>query len=495
MANDNSGMLRDKVPTTSQESILALLLYDDVHGGAIASMVTPELFDGEYEEIARRVGRYWAKYNCAPKRQTDELFADIFGDTAEGRSVTYAQLFVHLLELHQSGINVTFLQDTVNRFTRTQRLRHLVVKLAESMRTRGEDALEDADRDMDVYRQQRVDGGSKRRTLFEPEAVLANLSKNSREFTTGIEPLDRGNVVPTRGEMMVLLGTPGTGKSWGLIHFAKQAMLARKKVLYASCEMSADVVAARFYQAILSIPKRRMESVVTGFSYDDGKFAGFTREQVQADFALMDDYALDELTVRMRRFGWIFRNLSIRSYAAGELTPGLLNAAIDNDVAMHDFVPDMVIVDYLGIMDVDKKDMRVSMGRNAINLRGIASSKNIAMVAAQQISREGKKAMDAGQDVDVQHTAEDWSLIGTVDVAITLSKTKLEAELGLMRLLTAKVRGEKAHYSILCTQDYSRGQFALEATRIPSGYGDKLKTFGKVQSSGKEADDDADDPE
>ncbi len=458
----NVVMLHDKVPTSSQESILALLLYDDAHGGTIASMVTPELFDGEYEEIARRVGRYWAKYNCAPKRQTDELFSDVFGEPT-GRDLTYAQLFVHLLELHQNGINVTFLQDTVNRFTRTQRLKHLVVKLAEDVRARGEAALEDADKEMDTYRQQRVDGGSKRRTLFEVEAILASMSKNTKEFTTGIEPLDRGYVVPSRGELMVLLGTPGTGKSWGLVHIAKQAMLARRRVLYATCEMSPDVVATRFYQSILGVPKRRAESMVTSFKMDDGKFAGFDREAVQPEFALMDEYAQTEITVRMRRLEWVFRNLSIRGYAAGELTPGLLNAAIDNDVAMHGFIPDMVIVDYLGIMDVDKKDMRVSMGRNAVSLRGIAQSRGVAMVAAQQISREGKKAMDAGQDVDVQHTAEDWSLIGTTDVAITLSKTKLESELGLMRLLTAKVRGERAHYSVLCTQDYSRGQFALEA--------------------------------
>jgi hypothetical protein len=242
--------------------------------------------------------------------------------------------------------------------------------------------------------------------------------------------------------------------------------------------MSADMVMSRFYQSILGIPRRASESEITRLLLnDDGKIGGFSRERVQVDFALLDSNALTELGVRLRNLGWMFRNIVAIGYAMGELTPAKLEAAIDHEATVHGFVPDMIIVDYLGIMKNDIRDLRNSIGQNAKDLRGLAQRRNIAMVIGQQVSREGEKAEEAGRLVDVQHTAEDWSLIGTSDIALTISHTKVEKALGLMRLLTAKVRSEKSEYTVLCTQDYQRGQFVLEAHRLPSKYKDLQKAF------------------
>lgn len=489
-------MLNDKVARPIQESILALLVWDDKHGGMFARRLEPEVFDGDYEELARRVGRYWATYNRAPRGQIDELFADYFKEET-GRGLTYAQLFTHLLELYQHGLNPQFLFDNVDRFERTQGLKRLTQNIAEAVMARGEEALDDCELEIDTYRRRRIEASGNRRTAFDVEAVLGSLAGVSREFDTGIEPLDRGYVIPARKELMVLLATPGSGKSWSLVHLAKRALLRRRKALYVSCEMTADAVMARFYQSILGVPKRAADSEVTRILLDDGKVGGFTRERVQADFALLDDNAQTEISVRLRNLGWLFRNIVVLGYAANELTPAKLEAAIDHEAAVHGFVPDMVLVDYLGIMKVDNRDMRISMGQNAKELRGLAQRRNIAMVAAQQVSREGKNTEEAGRLIDVQHAAEDWSLIGTADIAITLSRTKLESELGLMRLLTAKVRGEQSQYTVLCTQDYPRGQFVLEAHRLPSKYKDLVKAFGEeIGRAQKEKDgEDLDDPQ
>lgn len=474
-------MLNDKVARPIQESILALLVWDDKNGGMFARRLEPEVFDGDYEELARRVGRHWATYNRAPRGQIDELFTDLAKDKT-GRGQTYSQLFIHLLELFQHGLNPTFLFDQVDKFERTQHLKRLTQNIAAAVSARGEDALDECETWLDDYRRKRVEASGKRRTAFEVDTVLSSLGSINREFDMGIGPLDRGYVIPARGELMALLATPGTGKSWGLVHIAKRALLRRRRVLYASCEMSTDVVMSRFYQSIFAVPKRTADSEVTRLLIEDDKIAGFSRERVQADFALLDSNAPTEVNLRMRNLGWMFKNIVTIGYAMGELTPAKLEAAIDHEATVYGFVPDMVMVDYLGIMKVDIRDIRNSVGQNAKDLRGLAQRRNIAMVIAQQVSREGKKAEDAGQLVDVQHTAEDWSLIGTSDVALTLSRTRLETDLGLIRLLTAKVRGEAAEYITLCTQDYPRGQFALDSHRLPSKYKDLRDAFaGKLE--------------
>mgnify|MGYP001595239919 CR=1 FL=1 len=481
-------MLNDKVDRKLQESILAVLVGDDEEGGKFARRLDPEKFDGDYEEVARRAGRYWATYNRAPKSQIDELFIDIAKDKT-GRGLTYSQLFVHLLMAYQDGINTQFLFDSVDKFERKQDLKRLTQNISQAVQAKEEAALEECDKWIDDYRRQRVEAGGKRRTAFEVDSILGSLGKISREFDTGIGPLDKGYVIPARSELMALLGTSGSGKSWGLVHIAKRALFRRRKVLYVTCEMSPDAVMSRFYQSILAVPKRSSDADVTRFLLDDGKVAGFARERVQADFALLDSNAPTEVSTKLRNLGWMFKNIIVTGYSMGELTPARLEAALDYEATVHSFVPDMVMVDYLGIMKVDTKDMRISMGQNAKDLRGIAQRRNIAMVIAQQISREGKNVEEAGRLVDVQHTAEDWSLIGTADIALTMSRTKLESELGLMRLLTAKVRGEQSQYTVLCTQDYPRGQFVLETYRMPNKYKDLLKAFAQAQEGEATKDD------
>jgi replicative DNA helicase len=482
-------MLSDKVGRPIQESLLALLIYDDKHGGVVARTLSPDVFDGDYADIARRVANYWHTYNKAPKRQVDDIFADIF-TARTGRDITYGDLFVHLLELHDSGINAQFLLDTIHRFTRFQSLRRLLVDSAEKATSLGEDSLEDIDRAIAGYSRAQVDSASSALTLFEYDSILTQLQSRSLEFDTGIRGLDKGHITPARGRLMLMLAPPGVGKTWSLIQIARRAMLRRKRVLFVSCEMAAYEVAGRFYQALLGVSTREAESTVTKLIFEDGKLSGFDTETIKSDFVLMDeDMAHIELAVRISKLEWLFNNLRIREYAPGTLTPDMLEAAIDIDAASTGFIPDMVIVDYLGIMKVDPNNLRITLGHNGIALKGLARKRNVAMITAQQVSREGMKEQKAGKEVDIEHTAEDWSLMGTADTAVTMSQTKVERQLGLMRLFVGKGRQEMARYAVLVTQNYTQGQFAIESHRIPASYTRVLGDFLKDREREQEADD------
>lgn len=482
-------MLSDKVGRPIQESLLALLIYDDQHGGIVAKLVAPEMFDGDYADIARRVGGYWASYNKAPKRQVDDIFADIF-TARTGQDVTYGDLFINLLEIHDAGINAQFVLDSIHKFTRFQNLKRLLVDSAEKAQNLGEDSLEDIDRAIAGYTKTQVDTASTALTLFDYDKVLTELQARSVEFDTGIKELDRGYIVPARGRLLLMLAPPGVGKTWSLIQLARRALLRRKKVLFVSCEMAAYEVAARFYQALLGVSTRDAESVVTRFTFDDGKFAGFEQEKLKSDFTLMDEnHAHIELAVRISRLEGLFGNLRIREYAPGQLTPDMLEAAIDMDASTTGFIPDMVIVDYLGIMKVDPNNLRITLGHNGVMLKGIARKRSVAVVTAQQVSREGVKEQKAGKEIDIEHTAEDWSLMGTADTAVTMSQTKAERSIGLMRLFVGKGRQEMSKFAVLISQNYNQGQFAIDSYRIPAAYSRVLEEFLKDRERAEEADD------
>lgn len=472
-----------------QESLLALLIFDETHGGVVARTLSPDVFDGDYADIARKVGNYWATYNKPPKMQVDDIFADIFTEKT-GRDVTYGDLFVYLMQMYEEGINAQFLLDTIHKFDRFQSLKRLLIESAEVARSMGEASLEQIDRALDDYRRKQVNNASTTLSLLDPEPILRYVQARSVEFDLGIKELDSGYISPARGHLMLLLGTSGVGKSWGLIHVARRALLRRKRVLYVTLEMDAPDVGARFYQAMLGVATRQPESLVTRFVFDDGKFAGFEQEKIRSDFLLLDEgLAHIELGIRIRNFEWMFRNLRIKRFAPGELTPELLEAVIDTEAATTGFMPDMVLIDYVGIMKTDPNNLRITLGHCGVGLRRIAVQRNMAVVTAQQASRQAMTEQKQGKEVDIEHTAEDWSLIATADTALTMSQTKMESALGLVRLLVAKGRTEKGRFTTLVTQDYTRGQFAVESYLLPNKYIKLLDEFNEELDRGKESDD------
>jgi replicative DNA helicase len=494
-------MLSTKLGRPIQESLLALLVYDDQHGGVVARLLSPEQFDGDYADIARRVGDYWRRYNRPPKRQVDDLFADIYTERT-GQDVTYSDLFIHLMEAHQEGINAEFLLDNINRFARFQSLKRLLIDSAEKAQNLGEAAIEDIDNEIDRYRKVKQTLAPPAVTLFEYEDVLAYLTKRSTEFDTGISELDDAFIRPARGAMVLFIGPTGTGKSWALIQMAKRAMLRRKRVLHVTLEMEAAEVAARYYQSLFGVTTRDANSQVTTLLFDDEdereprrkwrKFRGFDRSEVTSNFSLADDLAGTELAMHIRQMEGMLGNLRIRRFPGGKLTPSALEAVMDADAASTGFIPDMVVLDYLGIMEVDKNDKRGSLGQTALELRAMAQTRGVSLVTAQQGNREGIKEQKLGKELGVEHVAEDLSLVQTADVTITMSQTSTERELGLMRLFVGKGRNEKDKFGILVTQNYDQGQFAVESHRIPNGYSKAVDDF-LAELAGKDGEDDDDD--
>lgn len=469
-----------------QESLLALLIYSQQYGGIAAKLVEAKYYDGDYGNIAERLINYWALYGKPPGAEVETLFTEIIGTPQE---TTYRQLFIDLMRSHEGlygeGINAQFVFERVGLFKRKQELTNILLTSAEQVQSLGEAAVEQVDIALRAYLKQSIQQPNEvALTLFDHERILKSLEIRGGEFDTGIEVLDKAYIVPARGRLFVILGTSGLGKTWALIQMARRAMVRRKKVLFVTCELSAEEVGARFYQSLFGVTTRSPTIDVGQLVVDDnGKLSGFASESIRSEFLLTDpDLAQIEVETRLRNLKWVIENLRIRFYPGGKLTVDMLEAIIDLDAETTGFVPDMVIVDYIRLMKVDPQNLRISLGQVAIELRSLAGTKNFAMVTAQQISREGAKFQKTGGEVDIEHTAEDWSLIGTADVALTLSQTKAEAALGFMRLYVAKGRSEKGKFSLVMSQSHDIGQFCLQSYYLPNKYQSMLADYVKEKA-------------
>lgn len=474
--------------STLQENVITLLAHNDEQGKVVASLVDPQLFEGEYRVIAARLLTYWKQFQQAPKVHTADLFADILEDPGNRKSQTYRRILTNMLALSE-GVNTAYVVDQVRLQHRTIKLKAAIIQGAELLHAKEHHAIEEVESIWnEVLRGREIDFDPGIR-LSEFDRVLDYLARQFSEFRCGIQVLDDHNIVPYRGGVMLLLGAAGRGKSWGLIHLGKHALLQRKKIVHVTLEMSSEEVLQRYYQSLFAAPKRDAEIQLTRILRSKNEVKGFEEFDIRPEFAFDSPHIRDELETRISWQGNRFENMIVKRFPPRSLSPDMLRGYLDNLEVTEKFIPDMVILDYLGIMKTDAKNHRISLGRVAEDFRAICVERHVAGVTAHQISKAGAEALQSQST----HVAEDWSLIATHDQVITYSSTDQEHKYGLARLFVAKARSEEDKFGALITQNYQTGQFCLDSAFLSSDYFDILHEYAGDEEETEQPEDDEDD--
>jgi replicative DNA helicase len=457
----------ERITTSLQENLITLLCYDDKQGKIIANLAEPELFEGDYREICERALVHWKRHREAPKGHTADLFSDILDDKQNRRAGTYRRILRSMAILKEE-VNTDYVMNQLLQFSRLQRMKDAIFNAAEKLQNQKELAIQEVEEMLaDMLRSRNV-GFQAGLRLSEVDRVIEFLRNHATEFATGIKALDDKHIVPARGGVFLWLAPTGRGKTWAMVSQGKQAIIRRKKVLHVSLEISEEEVAQRYYQALFSIPKHDAEVVTARMIYDnEGNFEDIKHGVIRPKYSFDSETIGKRLTKEMRM--WQRRldtHLIIKRFPGRSLSMNGLRAYLDNLETSLNFIPDIVILDYIGITAVDTRDVRVSLGRALEDFRAIMVERNMAGVTAHQVSKEGAEA----NVVKATHVAEDWSLIHTADIAVTYSCTSMEERLGLARLFVAKARSEADKFSLILTQAYALGQFFLESAPLRKMY-------------------------
>lgn len=460
-----------------QETILAALAFDDKFGPLIAGRVKATDFDGDYEVIARACLDHWTKYHKAPRGQLDDVLAPYI-QPAEVKS--YGDVCVSLLFYYDQGVDLRVTVDQIDAFKEQQQISELIYESAQRASAKGHRANDEIRQVWSKFLLASKPEQETSMALTDIDRLLSHLQLDpeDREFISGIEALDKRFIGPSRGAALLMLGATGAGKSWGLIHIAKHALRRRghkHRVLHVTLEMPEEQVIQRYVQSLFSVPRRKAGKIqITTIERDTmGSLVSLSSEPIQPAFTLDSQFVEMELQSRLVAFDHLTDNLLVKGFPSGSLTVQQLDAYLDELRMIKQFEPDMVVVDYIGLMKVDTDELRHSLGRNMVGLRAIGQRRNCAIVTAQQISREGARA----RRPDLTHVAEDWSLTNTADVVLVYSATDAEHQFGLGQLFVAKARGEADKFRILLTQNYGIGQFALDSIPFSERDHDTVKRY------------------
>lgn len=480
----------DQLVGSLQENVLTLVASSDEHCKLVTLNVPLELYSNKVmRELATQVYNYVHQYGVAPK----EHLVDLVEDKLEGAD---GEVMRHILEniraLLQAGFNSVFVVNQLTKFVRQQHLKKAVVGVIEAAE-KGD--VDEADKVIDSFRKTSYEQFTPGLTLREFAAQLGVVDKTAALFSTGIKEFDLAGLGPARGELHLLGAPPKRGKTWWLLNLAKQALLARLRIVYITLEVSPSIIASRLFQSLLAVTRKESDEAEAGRFHFDAKGGLLSVDVERQDRpALNSEAGMKKVKKNFATNSQIARlsdNLIIQSFPTGALHMKELVAYLENLVAYHRFMPDVVILDYADLMHIDLRNYRLALGLLYKELRGMAVERNIALCTATQTNRASLTA----STITEGHAAEDISKVAISDVFLTYNQTEVEKELQVARLYVAVARNAKDKWHVNITQAYSTGQFCTGSTmvapRVWSELMPKRKRGGKGGSDDDDGDDDA----
>lgn len=450
-----------------QENIITALAHDPINAPIIRGAVALELYGGPFRILAARCYDYLDRF----KKPPGDHLPDLLSDKLEGENRREGQLYADIIEnIHTSKdqINSEYVMSQLETYIKRQSLRSVAVELTKALQRDTEESLEEAEQLFTKANHTSLSLFDPGTRLDDKKRALRFLDISESALPTGIPELDKRNLGPVRKELWLLIANAKKGKSFCLIHLAKMALMHRVRVVHISLEMSEERCAQRYFQAMLALTKRNEAVQVTRFVRDKlGRITDFDDARVIPSMSMDDPHIRKKLERSIDRWALrAFSNIVIKAFPTGMLTVPQLAAYLDNLEATQQFVPDLLVIDYPDLMKLDKNNYRLALDELFKDLRGLLVVRNIAGAAVSQSNRSGEKAKQVG----VENVAEAYSKIAHADTILTYSQTEAEHKLGLARLHVAAGRNDEDRFTLLISQNYAMGNFAVDSAMMTSTY-------------------------
>lgn len=475
--------VEERLTKQMSETLLAMLAFSDENGQVISGLIRPGQFVPPYDEIARRILEYREKWKQAPgESHIDDIFDDILSNPKDSRYEDFTGILYSLLRMKDNGLHEEYAMTRVNEFVRLQHYRKVWTASAKILRQGGPEAPDKFTETVTEglrFHPETLDLGL---NMGEPAALeFLNQDTNDR-ITLGIEPFDRLGICPTKKEMFGFMGPRGAGKSMFCTHVSVEALLQHKKVVDCSLELSAIYKAQRVFQNMFAIAKHPDSHEQTELVLDSlNRVTGFKVSLAKPKMWLGNDNVAEFCRRKQRdEFSdFDFNDLRIKKFASGRLMVRELEAYLDLlDIRDH-FRPDVLIVDYPGIMTLNPDRARFDLSRIFVDLRGLAEERNLAVLVPHQANRGGERAAI----IKSHHTSESMGLFDTADVVVTYNATDAEKEHHLARLFASKVRNDRDKMTVLISQAYEYSQFVTHAARRPEDYWNMFKQIAPGETN------------
>ena len=365
--------------------------------GDFFAKVFPHLKESHFDtlentEIFKSLSAYNKQYDAAPNIKELGLYIKNSGEITDAIRTKVITQYKDVM-LEPPVENKEFLIDQTEKWIQKEELSEAIFKSADLIENNQpfapiigmiENALSvsfDYDTGM-VYK--------------DSEATISRYEYYTQRITglsIGLPSVDTALGMGLRSKTLNLVVAPSHGgKSALLMSAASTAYVLKKNVLFVSLEMTDMEISRRIDANLLHHPANELGKI---------NKAEFTKR--------LDDIA--ELS----------GNLVIKDFAAGTFSVLTLKSLINELKANNGFVPDLICIDYIGLMTSTRTTIAQSGGYSffksiAEELHGFAKTEDTIIFTAAQLNRGAYDNLDSGLD----SIADSLGVIQTADCVIAL---------------------------------------------------------------------------
>ena len=272
---------------------------------------------------------------------------------------------------------------------------------------------------------------------------------------TGVSAMDRLIGGFQRGWLVTLLGGYKGMKSWAQCHFAMVALRHGLKVALVTHEMSQEEYELRSDMMLTAMGTQMIGRKVEYPLWKHDKLVYHTHT---IESVYKHTKRVESARIALRRMGG---RIFIKKYPMGQCTYNELEGWLGYLENQHGFMPDVVINDYIDIMELsqDGDSLRHGINDMYIKHKGLADERNILVITASQVNTDGLQR----KNIQQKHVAEDKRKIGNVDCALAVSRTPEDEKSNIARLSVIAGRSVPQGMHCVFSSCPTIGQFCISS--------------------------------
>jgi len=432
-----------------EQKILASLIHNEEYCRKVAPFVEPSYFQERLEKVvAEETLGFFSKYNKLPTQDIIKIELNNRKDITD-KELQEAQRIVDML--HKDRTDETWLIENTEKFCKDRSVYNAIlesIKIIDGKDTKltqdsipkilqdalsisfdqhvGHNYLADANERYDFYHRKE-------------EKVAFDLDMLNKITSGGM----------SKKSLNVVLAGTGAGKSLFMCHVASSTLMQGRNVLYITMEMAEEKIAERIDANLMNLSMDELKVVDR---------AAFTNR-------------VDKISKKTQG------KLIIKEYPTASAHSGHFRALLEEIKGKLDFIPDLLIIDYLNICSSARLKMGASVNSYmyiksiAEELRGLAVEYNIPILTATQTTRGGFN----NSDVELTDTSESFGLPATADLMIALIRSEELDELNQIMVKQLKNRYADPSY-------YKRFVIGVDRSKMKLYYCEESAQTGLTDS-------------
>jgi replicative DNA helicase len=381
-----------------QTKVISALLTDKPFLQNVSDIITDEYFSNTaHKWVVNEVIKYYTKYHCPPTM--DVLKVEL---KRVDNEVLQLSIKEQLKEAYRSSdeSDLSYVEEEFTNFCKNQQLKRALLNSVDLLKAGDYDSI---------------------RTLVD-SALRSGQDKNiGHEYNKDIESRfneDDRNPIPTpwrtfndmiqgglgEGDLGLIFGNPGGGKSWCLIAMGAYAVQLGFNVIHYTLELGESYVGRRYDAFFTNIPVDKIKT---------------HRSEVEQ--------AINELP----------GNLIVREYPMGRASISTIESHIKKCIDL-DFKPDLIIIDYIDLLSSKRtnRERKDEIDDIYTSTKGLARELKLPIWSVSQVNRAGAK----DNIIEGDKAAGSYDKIMIADVSLSLSRQKKDKVNGTGRFHFMKNR-------------------------------------------------------